>query len=138
MPHAEKTCDPCGAIFTPGEYLTAEQAAEVKSCSYGCSSARANGGKAGPGKRAGAIGSDAVGAIIGSRDNCPCEDCDRIRSSDRSALIARVAAERGCGVAVGPKKPLGPGDLARIARRIHKARLETYDPIDSDDDMASV
>ncbi len=132
MPHAEKTCNPCGVTFVPGEYLTAEQATDVQSCSPGCSSARGNGYATGPGRQRDGRGSDAIGSLEYDL-RCVCEDCARLRSADRSALIAAEATRRGMGIATGPRPRLMPSDLGKLAARMRKARLETYEPTMTED-----
>lgn len=128
MLHPEKTCDPCGATFRPGEYLTTEQAAGVHSCSRGCASARARGYKSGPGRINDGRGSDGIGSLDYDL-RCPCEDCERLRRQDRSALIAAEAARRGWGIATGPRERPTASALGKLAARIRKARLESYEPV---------
>lgn len=125
MIHDAKKCDPCGAEFHPPAYLTPAQAAATRSCSHACSAARSNGASTGPGQNGRDIGDD--GGI------CVCEDCRRLRTSDRSALIAAYAAKTGLPVAVGPRVPLTPSQLSRRAYRIRKRRLESYEPVFSDE-----
>lgn len=131
MAHASKICDPCGVSFVPPEYMTPEQAAQTHSCSHGCASARSKGYSAGPGRRTADSlrGGDAVGSLDNDH-RCGCADCETLRNTDRSALIAATAARLGMGIVPPgtPRKTLRPHDLSRIAAKIRKARRESYDP----------
>lgn len=130
MQHAEKTCDPCGALFTPGEWLTAEQADAAKSCSHFCSSQRAQG------KSVSATVETSSIATLDAQGRCICSDCNRMRDEDRTALIARVAAEMGKPIAAGPRLPRTIEALERAAARARIKRLEFYDPIEMDEEEA--
>jgi hypothetical protein len=141
MVHATKICDPCGREFTPAEYLTETQAAETLSCSRGCSSARARGYSDGPGRKIeGQRGSDAVGGLEYDY-RCNCIECVTARTSDRSALIAEEARKRGMGIVPPgtPREKMKPSDLAKLAAKLRKARLETYEPeTDANEEFDSV
>lgn len=126
MIHPVKTCDPCGAEFSPPPYLSEIQARATRSCSHACSAARSNGAGSGPGQTGRDIGDDG--------GSCVCEDCRRIRASDRTELISRYAVLRGYRVAKGPREAMTPSQLSARAARIRKARLENYDPCFSGDE----
>lgn len=128
MIHATKICNPCGREFVPAEYLTEAQAADTVSCSRGCSSARSNGFANGPGKANDNRGGEVVGGT-GFDYKCRCEDCKILADTDRSALIAATAARLGMGVVPPgtPRKKMEPADLAKLAAKIRKYRLEYLD-----------
>ena len=129
MAHSSKICNPCGREFVPAEYLSEAQAAGVQSCSHGCASARSHGFKSGPGRKTEGRGGEAVGGLEFDY-KCGCEECKTLAQTDRSALIAETAARLGMGIVPPgtPRKKMGPADLARLAAKIRKVRVEFYDP----------
>lgn len=135
MVHSSKICNPCGRSFIPPEYMTEEQAALTESCSHGCSSARTRGYSTGPGKKnVEGRGGESIGGLEFDHV-CGCGECAALKATDRSALIAATAARLGMGIVPPgtPRPKLKPSDLARLAAKIRKARLETYDPIQTEE-----
>lgn len=55
--------------------------------------------------------------------SCPCEDCNRLRTEDRTAAIARYAAERGLAVSAGERAPITHARIEQIAAKIRKNRI---------------
>jgi hypothetical protein len=53
---------------------------------------------------------------------CNCLDCARIRKSDRSQLIARLAMERGMGVTFAPRERKTPQQMEAQAERVRRNR----------------
>ena len=72
--------------------------------------------------------SKATERLVNAYGRCVCEDCLRIKASDRAELIARVAESYGVPVATGPRKVIDANDLMRLAENIRKRRLENYEP----------
>jgi hypothetical protein len=120
--HEPKVCVICHCTFTPSDSCSPGKAAKQEVCGYACSWRRRRA------KFRGQQGS-ADGRAIAAHDLCRCSTCAPHRGETQEAraeLIARVAAEKGVPVSVGPPPPkLGSAALARrnaiIRRRVEAA-----------------
>jgi hypothetical protein len=78
---ASKTCEACWETFTTED-------PDQRTCGNAC------GGTLRRGRRYGGANKRHVrSGAVGDHEPCPCSRCEAIRTSDRTALVARVAAE---------------------------------------------
>ena len=109
MQHDAKPCLVCGAAFTPDSKHSPSAAVRVKTCGDECRSElrsrQATSQRARFRQQHSGASSDMT--------LCQCSACKAGRDTDRTALIARVAAEKGVPVADGRKPLKKPTWLAR-------------------------
>lgn len=66
-----------------------------------------------------------------ARNTCPCDECRKVKSEDRAALIAKVAAEMGVEVATAPakKQPITPAWFEKRAEARRRALISGAVPL---------
>lgn len=106
---AQRMCEVCHEPYVP-------RMSKQRTCSLKCGGELRQGRKLG-----GAKHRHVRSGAVGDRDPCRCSSCAAGRVSDRSALIAKVAAEMGLPVspeAQQPRKKMTPMEWVRHCEKV--------------------